>query len=524
VLHSPQLSTASVKTYSSIRININGADYANQYVVFALTSFESSAYAAPGTFQITLQDPKRTLSFVGGEYVQVVIDGTPVYAGYVLEVTRSTWLEDSLGSQAVSGRRWDLAGTDLNILFDKLFTYNHSNPAIFPDGGGRYPGGVLPVGTHDIDAIKASLADTDINLIKPTIDITRRISDNGDLIPVPPKGQLMTAGTSFRAFMTQWSAEISAVISDAGDDLGTTGSMIFYINPQAQLVYQRRDNVGAPFAVNDDPNLGGVQVRGLQFTTDISAIKNDVLLFGTNIFPPPNDPNQPASPSQLVFRHNSLSASIAKYGRFQYAEVINPETLAPADLQARSSKLLFQQGTPAERATFDCFVPGLYPGQLVTIASTPWNYERVVPIRNLTLSFPTPTLAVWHVECGFDTLDPWGLIMALRRPAQRGFVPPRFQTITLTPGQTPPAVDPYTFVEEIPKSLGGGRYQTSYAYIRYSITVHAGGLRLISNDGALGGKTLAFNESAPDQGQFYVSSDVTGGGQIYCAYHVAAPL
>jgi hypothetical protein len=118
--------------------------------------------------------------------------------------------------------------------------------------------------------------------------------------------------------------------------------------------------------------------------------------------------------------------------------------------------------------------------------------------------------------------------MALRRPPTRGFVPPRFAAVHVNPGDPVPSRPPYTMVTETPKTLGGGMYQTSYGYIRYSIAVHAGGLRAASKDGtdenppAAIPDELIFWESSPQKGQFKILGSPTG--KIYVQYHVANNL
>jgi hypothetical protein len=513
-LHSQQLANdPNRKTHHKVRIWINGKDYALKHVVYALTSFELVAGAQPGTGQITLKDPKREHDFQGGEVVKVEIDDELVWTGYVMTVGRGYWFADYIGTEKVSGRRWDLGLVDLNILFDKLFSYNHTNPATFPDGGGTFPKGVVPVGTTDRQYLIAALKDLDLPLVKPTINTTARVKEHAVIVEGPAKGSLMGAGASFRALL----ADVAGNVNKAAP-----GSMVFYIDPRGNLVYTALDTNTAPFSVTDDPVAKpGVAVRALQLQKAIGAIKDDVLVFATDLNPDPA-----SKQSTFKYRHQQNATSIGKYGRFQWAE--NVPGFLQDTVDARALKILTQEGTPGESATFTCFRPGLLPGQIVTVASHAWGYEKNLPVRSISLHFPIPTLAQWDVQTGFDTNDAWGVIMALRRPPTRGFVPPRFASIHVSPGDPLPSRPPYTMVSEVPRALGGGLYQTSYGYIRYSIAVHAGGLRAATKDGTdqdpptSNPDELIFWENAPQKGQFKILGETTG--KIYVQYHVANNL
>lgn len=495
------------KTFHKIRIWINGADYALKYVVWSLTRFEMVAGATPGTGTLTLRDPKRALAFEGGEVVKVEIDDELVWTGYVMTVGRGYWFSDYVGSQSVSGRRWDLGLVDLNILFDKLYTYNHAHPNRFPDGGGAFPGGVVPVGTTDRQYLLAALADTDIALIRPPINTTARVKETAVIVAGPAKGQLLGAG-----------AVVRAVMADAAGNANKAaqGSIVWYIDARGNMIYTALDNNVAPFAITDDPETNpGVAVRGLGLSKSISSIKDDVLIFATEL-----DPDPASKQTQFRYRRQQNSASIAKYGRFQYAE--NVPGFLQDSVDARALKLITQEGTPAQSAHFYCFRPGLYPGQIVTVWSAAWSYTQNLPIRAISLSFLTPSFAMWEVSASFDTQDPWGLIMALRRPPTRGFVPPRFSAVKLNPGDPTPSRPVYTFISEEPNPIGNNVYQTSYGYIRYSIAVHVGGLRAISKDGANSGSELFFWETSPQEGRFKLLSPPSG--RIYVQYHVANNL
>ena len=455
---------------------------------------------SPGTADITLKDDKNELDIREGAYVRCNIDGKNVWAGYAFTIDRGFWFSDD----ATRNRKWVLHCTDLNILLDKLYIWNHAHPDQFPDAQGRWPNGNVPLGTTDRTALIYGLSDTDINLVTPTINLTARTVETCVIIPPDAKGYfLMPAGTVIRGYIDDIAAN---------SNKAAPGSVVYYIDPDANLFYDMQDTVVADFEVGEG-TTGGVETQGLTVTTDISTIKNDVILFNQEL-----DPSPDSTQSKFLYRHNQLTASVNQYGLFQYSEVVSG--WSPLGLQVRSKNLLFKEGTPAMRAEFTVFRPGLLPGQIVTVTSATYGFSQPLPIRQVDISFPTPNYAQFTVTCSFDTNDPWGLLLALKRPPSRGFVPPRFETRTLDDTQPPPAVPVFTFIRETPRSLGGGHYQLSYAYIRYGLAVHRGGLRLTSV-GHDPGDELGFNETDPDKGQFNL---LDKGGAIYAEYHVAHNL
>ena len=494
---------------TAVGITVGNADVTG-ITEFAQTTFQTVAAAQPGTCQIVLREPRNaaeqslvTEATKPGSLIRLYLNGDLQWQGYAFTIDYGY----AFAADATK-RQWVIGGVDLNILFDKLILYNHAHPTQSLDGAGTYKrvkteGGyvvTVPQHTLDGDYIRAMLKDTDIDLISPTINTTNLITDVGQINPdgkfTPP-----TPGLTLRAFMTDVSANVQR---------STPGSVIWYINPRGYLVYQEQDMDIAPFSVGDTDPGTSVMVRDLRITTDISRIKNDVLMFTGNLNPDPT-----STQSKLLYRHLINQASVNQYGRFQYSEVLSTSWLQ-ASINARAQKVITQEGTPAGRADFTTYHPGLIPGQIVNIFSDEHNLADNFPIRSIDLTFENPTLVKYHVTASFDTQDPWGLLLALKRPPVRGLVQPPFQTIDLTrPGSTVQPADTYTLVKEYPRSMSGHRWQCSYAYIRFSMVVFVNGLRKVSVPAEA--TTVGFIETDPDNGIFYMD---VAGAQPYVEYHV----
>jgi hypothetical protein len=436
---------------------------------------------------------------------------------------------------------------DLNILFDKLFMYNHAHPTWYPDGGGVYQrekvvgedGKVtgylvtVPKGTWDRDYIVTMMADFDLDKVSPVIQYGQSVPSNSkihsfsqintgdtDANWTPP-----SSGTSLRAFFTDVSANIVR---------SQPGSAIWYIDPEGYIVWDDVDRTFMDFSVGDGgPDV--VPVRELRINTDVSSLKNDVLVFTGTL-----DPTPTSTQEHLLYVHKVNNPSVNLFGRFQWSEVMGSDWMAGM-INARATKVLNQQGVPAMTAEFTIFgktmqedgvnSDSLYPGHIARIFSDTHVFQVYdpvlglqtldglnVPIRSINMQFPTPTEVEYRVICGYDTQDPWGLLLALKRPPTRGLVQPNFNIIDRTRDRkTYIEATPMTAVKEYAVPLSGNRWQLTYAYIRDSLTVVVGNLRRYPVKEPLSG-AQGFIQDDPDRGQFYT---VAGSSQpVYVEYHV----
>lgn len=509
-------------TASVIDISVGSSNVSHD-VIYAETNFSVSASAQPGTATVTIRDPNRVYSFTEGSLVELKVNSQRAWRGYAMEVDMGYLFEAD-----PDDRKWVLSCVDLNILLDKLILYNHVNPAKYPDGGGTYKrrkvtvDGVsmgyqvsVPPYTYDGDYIRAMLNDFDIDLVNPSlkkgkIESVAYVNVDGKHWTPP------SAGITLRDFLTDVSRNINR---------SQPGSTVWYIDPDAYLVYTAQDHYSAPFWVGDeDPShyIDGVQgenVRDLRITSSIDSIKDDVFVFASEL-----DPRPDSKQKQLKYSRKQNTSAISGYGLFQHSETLSG-SFTQQRLDARANRIIAQEGEPGKTAEFTTFRSGLYPGQIIWVSSQAHGILENFPIRNVSYSFPTPSIVQYRVSCSYDTQDPWGLLLALRRPPRRGLKQPRFAIIDLrrNPEQTLPAARAYTLVKEYPRSLGSRYYQCSYGYIRNSLVVWVGKLRQFSV-GDPDTASVGFIESAPGDGRFRLAEDPTGGKNVYVEYHVSHEL
>ena len=522
----------------TVEIWVGGFDISDR-VIFAETSFQAVASAQPGSCSITV---KGTSTFTPGhDQIWCMVNGQRKWWGYLFNIEQGYIFPDDPEPKVI------LHGVDLNILFDKLVMYNHAHPTWYPDGGGVYKrekvtlddGSIagyivtVPRGTWDKSYITTMMADFDLDKVSPTIKYGQTAAHDSkihsfskintgdtDANWTPPG-----AGTTLRAFFQDVSANVLRT---------QPGSTIWYIDPEGYIVWDDVDRSFMDFSVGDGGE-GIVFVRDLRITTDISSIKNDVLVFTGTL-----DPTPTSKQEHLLFVHKINNPSVNLFGRFQWSEVMGSDWMKGM-INARATKVLNQEGVPAMRAEFTIFghemdmagvsSDSLYPGRIARIFSTTHAFQVYdpvlglqtleginIPIRAVDMRFPTQDVVEYHVTCSYDTQDPWGLLLALKRPPTRGLVQPNFNVIDRRKSpKTYIEATPMTLVKEYAVPIGGKHWQLTYAYIRGSLTVVVGGLRRTPTAEPTSG-AVGFLEYDPDRGQF--STDARSSQSVYVEYHV----
>jgi hypothetical protein len=518
-----------------------GATDVTADVIFSQTNFQAVAAAQPGSCTVTLR-ALYTFS-PGRDLIALYINGKRMWWGYLFVFEQGYVFPDKPEPRMV------LHGVDLNILFDKLVLYNRFKPTWYPDGSnpktglggykrqkvttnGQISGWVVavPRGTTDKAYITKMLTSFDLDKVSPLIKWGQTVPSDSKIdevavINTGDTGATWTppsAGTTLRAFFTDVSANILRSMP---------GSSIWYIDPDGYIVYKEQDTDWAPFSVGD--NEGSVACKNLTVTTDISRLKNDVIIFTGTL-----DPTPQSTQEFLLYVHNSLSASILQFGRFQWGEVMGSDWLAGM-IRARSNKILYQEGVPAMRAEFTIYKAGLYPGQIVSIFSGVHTFVTFdptfglqsqsgvnLPIRAIDMNFPTPTTVEYRITASYDTQDPWGLLLALKRPPARGLVQPNFNVIDRSKyGTTYPYIvaSPMVLVKEWATPMSGNKWSLTYAYVRDSLTVVVplagtpGGVRLTSVPDPQSAGGAGFIETSPDLGTFQLAK---AAPSVYVEYHV----
>ena len=237
-------------------------------VVWSQTTFTQTAKTGPGSFQITLRGDHP--EFRSGEEIHFEVDDLRSFGGWVTGVERGYFFEDAVEPRTI------LRGTDYNILFDRLVPRNYpwEYSASLTRGRmmlGPYRGWPdFPQGTLDSDMIDTVFGVYLLPDLPLAFDYTSGVSTIDTPAPVSA-WTMPTVGSTLRNFMQSVSRITSGVWS-------IDSTMTLQYHDREKLFGPRMPD-GTPIAITD--GLGGISSSNLSFTTDISSMVNDVIVWGT---------------------------------------------------------------------------------------------------------------------------------------------------------------------------------------------------------------------------------------------------
>lgn len=370
----------------SIVITVGSADVTAD-VLFDTARFKSLVNGQAGEAFMRVRDLDSTYSFTEGSDWLLTVDGDAVWRGYVTAVKR-TYIYPA-GNVVESGlqRFWDLTGADLNILFERRVVYDQADPD-------NVTGPQFAAGTADTVAI-TELIDDWLYLNDDDLDTTTGIVGVGDLDPEQPT----------RAWSASW------YWGAAMASIATIPAAIFYIRPEAgsprgTLVYCDVDVPDAPFGLSDQPN--GTTTKGfreMEIIEDGTSLANDVLAIGMGY-----------GKQVPVVKRLQAAASITEHGRWQTG-LQKPGVYKQATINriadsvvngSPESKRGSKDDRPAVQLT--TYEPGLLAGHKVTFTSAVWGWTDVIPVRQMEITFESPTDPRYEILLSHEIDAPWGFI------------------------------------------------------------------------------------------------------------------
>lgn len=506
---------------STISITYDGSTDITANVMFAPTTFEMMAAAQPGSAELHIKDEDQTLSFITGRSIEMVLDGIPMWTGYIMSIGRQFAFPalDTTEPAAVKGRIWILRCIDLNVLFDKRVIRNTSNYlAKIPDfDGTRYDGDLI---TNDLTANYLDLADDNLDLDTEVDDVVKPVDPA--LVGGPGTvGQYGTPGTKWREIMQLFS-EVSGAV--------------WYIAPTRRLHYKALENSVPSWGFSDVPDgVTTIGFRELDLQEDISQMANDALIWGGDGW---------AGGDTILFSRRQNATSISEHGRWQLAEVHFGEQWYKMQAEVDSRGEVIVDGSPgavpgeparglsfpqfnASLAWFAHDVPSgehLQAGQIVTITLYIHGSPLILdlPLRTLRISFPNldPSgnpYVRFQGNFSLQLTDPKNLwTFILKRQAAEG----SSAFVATANGSSSSA--PYgAFYSDAPIPLpdGGNTVFTlnpsGFAYIAGTTQVYVNGLLQIP----LGG--LDYIESDPAQGEITFTSPPAPTDEIWIICRLA---
>lgn len=297
---------------STIKIVVAGEDVTSK-VIFQSASFESQASGVPGQFQFTIKDEDRSYSVVTGAEVQVYIDGVALYGGIVMQVTRAYpfSVEDTTDLTEVA-RYITLQGADYNIWFDKRVL---RNPGAYKKA--------IRIGKDDVPIYDGKIIREHLpNYIDvpPGVDMTSEVQNVSKfgihIIPGGPnKGKVRKTGFNFVQQGDTWRNQMEI--------LSLRGGAVWYIDASKKLHFKALETSVCPWAITDWLPDGVKTIGGRDITAseDGAPIANDALVWGGLEVLASKEADPRGDNSGIFFARQKDDDSIAKHGRWQYAEV-----------------------------------------------------------------------------------------------------------------------------------------------------------------------------------------------------------
>lgn len=497
---------------SAIVITIGGVDRTNS-VIFDRSSFEQSMNAVPGTFEIAIRDPNRTLTFVTGVEITLDIDGARTFGGYVTQVSMSFLAPaaDTTDLSTFDLRIWVLRGTDYNIIFDRRVVRNTADYLSFID---------LSALTTDGAILRSMVA----NYADMSDFTTTGIAD----IATITGGDVLQQGIKIR---------------DRFENLSFFGGAVWYSDGSKNLIYKPYDNVEKRWGFSDQPNYQAITAspasyqgalygfRDVEGTEDGSYMVNDALIWGGSQFA--------GSGGGTVFSRSQDATSESTYGRWQTAETHFGDRMYAIQAQTDARASVIINGPPGAditgqqkglknvqwQFTFTWFSSGvpllsgvpdhIIPGDIVTIDLETFGVTKLLPLRTLRTSFPDAFdadgthLVQFEGTFGLQLSDPftlWRYILSNQSRVQ-------IQTQTaVTSSSTSATFGAYfqgapTPVPDSSTTL----FTIQFGYI-------AGTLQVYQNSGAglaLLRAGIDFTETSPTAGTFTMTTAPTTGWTLW---------
>lgn len=361
--------------------------------VLAETSFTSRANGFPGEARVVVKDNLQTMSFTNGKTLELFIDGRREWDGYVIQRKHNYWFEGHTANcypcPHITPRKHTLIGADRNILFTRRVLYNKADPV---EAGDRQ----WPAGSWDDDVIAASITDylDDVD----GLDLTTKVERIDSIDPWAPfrvPGPTSTFGMMMR-------------------EIAQATGAVFFIDPDRYLIYTDVNSPDAPFSLTDNPTEVD-EVGYREFTLFMSADEmiNDALIWGAG-----------QGSANIAFARETSASSVATHGRWQNTGGFRTEVWNQGSVERIANSIVY--GSPASRrghkddkVSVDCVVwePGLRVAQKVEVRSNLHTYVDVVPIREITMTFPTPDHVKYQIGLSHELDEPWSIIEPWRPPS-----------------------------------------------------------------------------------------------------------
>jgi hypothetical protein len=360
-----------------ISVIVDGEDI-TAALVLPECEFKMLVNGGVGECRMKVRDDDHIYSFTTGDEVTVDIDGKRRYGGYLTLANEMFAFPVVDTTDPTKPSRFHmLSGTDYNILLQKRVLYDKAHPANVTLRS-------WPAGSHDDVVIRYVITNyTDLPADGVTMNgVTHVGSPNPDKTGVVGSGGLK--------------------VVDALTEINRLISGVFYIDPYKDLNFVDVDTPDAAYGLSDRPGVGEVGYRELEQINNGAQLVNDAMVWGAG-----------TGSRSPVFGRTQDAPSIATHGRWQYGE-FTQALFRQSSVNFRANTIV--NGTPQSKRggkndqeswSVITFSPAFTVGQKVPIESEVYGKSDVVPIRRMTLTFPTHRSMKFALWLSHEIDDPW---------------------------------------------------------------------------------------------------------------------
>lgn len=390
-------------------------------VLFSDAEFTSKVNGTPGTCKFRIRDVEHSFSFTVGRPLQLIINGLTEWTGFVSRVNRKTAFTDGPVEQL---RYFSIEGVDINILFRKRILWRYENVRDVSGVTYKYTG----TPTKDTTAL-ADMFSTHLHYLtnRDGIDTTSLVNNVADI----------NVDQEVNAYAGSWTWE------QAMNSINTLPAAVYYINPEKKLVWADVNVASAPFALSDTyDGRTSYGYREVEIWNDGTNLCNDHLALGAG-----------AGSDKMVYSRARSATSINAHGLWQ-AFTFSSGTYKSQTIDRIAQRRIFgspssKRGQKDDKVSVSCvtYRQGLQAGMGVDFSCHALDFTDVLPVRELKITFPTPTNPKYHLTLSHEINPGWSFFDT--------YVP----TVTIPPvtfvGSVVPEDNP-NVRDEFDRSVGDG--------------------------------------------------------------------
>lgn len=391
---------------TAISILYDGQDITN-VVVFKESSFTARASGTPGEAIVVIRDKFQEFDYPAGKTLELYIDGVREWDGWVVRRSRTYWFDghDAKCSPCphVTPRRFSLLGADRNILFTRRVLHHKTDPTAFEPN-------IWPAGTADNYVLSQSIS----KYLDPTdgIDWLTKMENVGS---PDPYVEFRVPGPT---------AYLGALFREVAQSVGA----VFFIDPDRYLIYTDVNTATAPFGLSDQPAVGEVGYSNAMVLHKADNMVNDAMIWGAG-----------QGKDYITFSRVTDAASVAAHGRWQNQGGFRQNLFNQGSVDRIANSIVYgspssKRGHKDNQVTVTCTIkqPGLRAAHKVNFESLVHGFSDVIPVREMTMTFPTPTDVLYTLRLSHELDEPWTTSEFWYPDHERRKPPPRCQTISCT--------------------------------------------------------------------------------------------